>query len=156
MRNPAQGRWLTTKFINNETISRKGHKMTANEYQQLALKTEKTPEYLVIKEVDGISSFQLCQLLHAASGACTETGEFMDLLKKYIMYKKPFTRDKVIDEVGDSLWYISLALHAVGCSLEEAMEKNIAKLKVRFGDKFTSEKAINRDLAAEEAAIKGQ
>lgn len=128
--------------------------MTANEYQQLALKTEKTPEYLIIKEVDGISSKQLEQLLHAAIGVCTESGEFMDLLKKYIMYGKSFTKEKVLDETGDLLYYCSLALVATGYTLEQAMEKNIAKLKIRYGDKFSSDKAINRDLENEANVFK--
>jgi NTP pyrophosphatase (non-canonical NTP hydrolase) len=34
----------------------------------------------------------------------------------------------------------------IGFSFEDVMEKNLEKLKARYGDKFTKDKAINRDL----------
>ena len=43
---------------------------------------------------------------------------------------------------------LSLA-HQPGFSFEKAMARNIAKLKARYGDKFTRDKAINRDLDKE-------
>jgi hypothetical protein len=37
--------------------------------------------------------------------------------------------------------------------MEKCLENNIAKLKIRFPDKFDAEKAINRDLASERAEL---
>jgi NTP pyrophosphatase (non-canonical NTP hydrolase) len=37
-----------------------------------------------------------------------------------------------------------------------ALERNIAKLKKRYGDKFSSHAAINRDLAGERAVLEGK
>mgnify|MGYP001580516215 CR=1 FL=1 len=49
--------------------------------------------------------------------------------------------------------YVALALTATKRTLQEALDKNIAKLKVRFGDKFREDAAINRDLPAERKAL---
>jgi NTP pyrophosphatase (non-canonical NTP hydrolase) len=39
------------------------------------------------------------------------------------------------------------------CSLESIFETNIAKLQVRYGDKYTDYKALNRNLGAERATL---
>jgi hypothetical protein len=39
------------------------------------------------------------------------------------------------------------------CSFEEMMDKNVAKLKARYPNKFTQESALNRDLAKERAVL---
>jgi len=40
-----------------------------------------------------------------------------------------------------------------GINPEEAYEKNINKLKVRFPEKFSEEKALERDLEAERKTL---
>jgi NTP pyrophosphatase (non-canonical NTP hydrolase) len=44
----------------------------------------------------------------------------------------------------------------LGVDSSMAMERNIAKLKARYGDKFSSEAALNRDLGAERSVLEGQ
>jgi hypothetical protein len=41
----------------------------------------------------------------------------------------------------------------VGFSFEESMEKNLAKLKARYPQKFTGDNALNRDLDNERATL---
>ena len=48
---------------------------------------------------------------------------------------------------------MSVALSSVGSSFDEAMEKNIAKLKARYGDKFSEEAAVERDLGKERSVL---
>ena len=38
---------------------------------------------------------------------------------------------------------------------DDIMEKNIAKLKARYGDKFSEHRATNRDLDKEREALEG-
>ena len=40
-----------------------------------------------------------------------------------------------------------------GFTFEEIMEKNIEKLKARYGDKFTEKSALNRDLEQERKTL---
>lgn len=123
--------------------------MTPNEYQKLALRTEKTPDFIRGTADDKM----MARLLHALLGMCTETGEIHDMVKKHMMYGKDFDPVNVIEECGDTLWYIALALNAVGYSMEDCMRRNIEKLRVRFPDRFTSEAALNRDLDAERKTL---
>lgn len=92
----------------------------------------------------------LIRLVHASLGMNTEQAEFADALKKYIFCgQKSVDRTNLIEELGDQLWYIGIALDALLSSFDEAMEININKLKARYGDKFSNEKAIERDLVSE-------
>lgn len=40
---------------------------------------------------------------------------------------------RVVDEAGDVLWYLSAVCKACGVSLEDAARQNIAKLQDRYG-----------------------
>lgn len=44
---------------------------------------------------------------------------------------------------------------ALGVDPHVAMERNIAKLKARYGEKFSEKAALNRDLSAERVALEG-
>lgn len=86
---------------------------------------------------------------HASDGLVTETGEFKDAIKKFKFYGKEIDRVNCIEELGDILWYIGVACDVLNVSIEEVMEKNIAKLQKRYGITFNEEGAIKRDLSAE-------
>lgn len=93
-------------------------------------------------------------MLHAAIGMATEAAELLDVLKKHIYYGKPIDMVNINEELGDSNWYQSLMIHSLRMkgyhtSWESIWEKNIEKLKARYGNKFSSEAAINRDLDSE-------
>lgn len=138
--------------------------MTPFDYQQLAQRTEATYAYEGLKvycenmglKLDPDSNMDaaaLIRLRHAADGLTTETGELVDSLKKWCFYGKNLDHDNLIEELGDILWYVALACNALNATMERVMEKNIAKLRARYPDKFTSENAINRDLEAEKKAL---
>ena len=92
-------------------------------------------------------------LLHAAMGLTTESGEFMDAIKKHLFYGKPLDKVNLKEEIGDVLWYCALALHSLDSSFEEVMATNIAKLKARYPDKFEESQALNRDLDKERSIL---
>lgn len=120
--------------------------MEATEYVANALKTEATdniPIFIRLMEKSNI------RLLHGAMGLETEVGEIMDALKKHIFYGKPLDRVNLAEEMGDVFWYLAIMSDALGVTLESVMEKNIEKLRARYGDKFTEHRAINRDLSVE-------
>lgn len=131
--------------------------MTPNEYQQLALRTEKTPLWVNKRNADGefVPDLQLSQLMHGALGLGSETGELQDMLKKHAIYGKPLDLVNALEECGDKLWYIALTLHAAGFTLEECMKRNVRKLETRYGGVFSEEKALNRDLEAERRDLEG-
>jgi NTP pyrophosphatase (non-canonical NTP hydrolase) len=89
------------------------------------------------------------RLLHAGMGMVTEAGEFVDMLKKHLFYGKPLDLVNLGEEIGDSMWYIALAVDILQTTLDDVMSVNIAKLKARYPDKFTEFHAENRDLVTE-------
>lgn len=92
------------------------------------------------------------RLLHAAIGSFTESGELIEAVKKQY---ETGTIDLVNfgEEIGDLEWYQAIGFDATGVTEESCREKNIAKLKARYPDKFDADRAINRDLATERAIL---
>ncbi len=132
--------------------------MNADDYQKAALRTEHTPRFLRGREIsvgniEREDLDQLERIMHAMIGVCTEAGELQDMVKKHLIYGKPFDTVNVVEECGDLLWYIAVGLDACGVKMGDAMQRNITKLQLRFPDKFTEERALNRDLDAERAAL---
>lgn len=102
---------------------------------------EENPTYLTSKHQ--------AELLHAGMGMVTEAGEYMDQMKRHMIYGAPLDHTNLKEELGDMLWYIALAMRALDTNFEKEFLRNIVKLKARFPDKFTMENAINRDLDGE-------
>ena len=115
--------------------------MKMDEYLKLALNTE-VKDYATV-------TLQDKRLLHATLGLVTESGEFADSVKRSLFYKQEYDRTNAIEELGDVMWYIALAIDILGTSFDEVMEKNIAKLAKRYPDKYTDYHALNRDLESE-------
>ncbi len=97
----------------------------------------------------------VCREMHAAMGMCTEAGELQDAYKKYVFYGKAYDTVNIKEEIGDLLWYVALLCKCLGVSIEEIMERVIAKLRKRYGDKFTEYDALYRDLKAERKELEG-
>lgn len=96
---------------------------------------------------------ELVRLLHAGVGVSTEANEFLDTLKKTIFYGKELDKINLREELSDMLYYITMALDELGFTMEEVMAKNMEKLKARYGDKFTEQAALNRDLNKERSIL---
>lgn len=107
--------------------------MTINEYQQLAMTT-------LNKE---IPQDQL--IINACLGLSGEVGEVNDLIKKNMFQGHPLNKDDLINELGDIAWYLAEAATALQIDLDEILTRNIAKLKKRFPDGFSTDKSINRE-----------
>ena len=88
-------------------------------------------------------------VMHAALGQISEASEILTSIVVSAMEGKPLDLKNLREEAGDNMWYTALLLRTIGSDFEETGEININKLKVRFPDKFDSEKAINRDLDKE-------
>lgn len=102
-----------------------------NEYQNLAMRTNNKNDYQEM-------------LLIGALGLCGEAGEVADTIKKWKAQGHALDPDKVIEEIGDVLWYIALVATSLNYSLCEVATLNIEKLKLRYPNGFDPEKSINR------------
>ena len=107
------------------------------------------PKEVVVFQENNAPRDKTQDLLHASMGLVTEAGEFQDMLKKHVFYGKPLDEVNLKEEIGDLLWYCAIALEALDTDFQAVMQTNIDKLKARYPEKFTEEKAENRDLAKE-------
>lgn len=128
--------------------------MDANKYQADALRTESTPDFVNLGKGPDHDTM-IARLIHATLGMASEVGELADALKKHIIYGQALDEINVLEEIGDLSWYEALGLAAVKRTMSEALERNVTKLRTRYGDKFDADKALNRDLAAERKALEG-
>lgn len=109
----------------------------------------------------GIANFivldddKMSRLFHAILGMCTEAGELLEAFDAMIYRNEVLDVDNLFEEMGDSMWYFAIGCNSMGFDPNELLGRNIAKLKARYPDKFTEDAALNRDLAAEKAALKG-
>lgn len=84
------------------------------------------------------------RLVHASLGMSGEVGEVVDHIKKLLMYQKQLDKEKVLEEIGDVLWYMAIMIDELGSSFDDIMEMNIQKLSKRYANGFTKEDAIAR------------
>ena len=93
-------------------------------------------------------------LIHATLGIVSEAGEIADTVKKTVAYGKPFDATNILEELGDLAWFMNLMITQCGCTWDQVFAANIAKLEARYPNfQFTVENAVNRDKAAERAAV---
>ena len=106
--------------------------MTVNEYQSLAL-TTLNPQ-LDKKDM----------LINGVMGLCGESGEAIDIVKKWLAQGHELDKEKLAKELGDIAWYLAETATALDLKLEDIFEANIEKLKKRYPEGFDSQKSIYR------------
>lgn len=106
--------------------------MEINEYQKLAMRT-------VNPKLDKNSA-----LINGVMGLCGESGEAIDIVKKWFAQGHDLDRENLIKELGDIAWYLAETATALDVSLEEVFRGNIGKLQRRYPEGFDAEKSINR------------
>lgn len=104
--------------------------MTLDEYQKLAQRT--SPD-------DGHN-----RILNGCMGLCGESGECIDVLKKHLMQGHKLDEERLAEELGDVLWYCAELAEGLGTTLSVIARNNIAKLKIRYPDGFSSAASENR------------
>ena len=110
--------------------------MTLDEYQKQALTTaQHDPDPLMAKTI-------------WAMGVAGEAGEVVEKLKKIVAYHNGNitheAREELAKELGDVLWYIAVFADALGLTLEEVMQRNVAKLRSRKSRGVIKGKGDNR------------
>ena len=107
--------------------------MTVNEYQKLAMTTLNPA--LDKKDV----------LINGVMGLCGESGEAIDIVKKWLAQGHELDREKLKKELGDIAWYLAETATALDLPLEEVLQSNIDKLKARYPEGFDSQRSIHRE-----------
>ena len=96
------------------------------------------------KEIENKSAIKTPRLLTAALGLGSETGEFVEIVKKMFLQGKPPSEDNIFHmkrELGDIMWYWVTACASLGLDPYEVISENQEKLAARYGEKFEVERS---------------
>lgn len=122
--------------------------MTGNEYQALAMRTNDrkgTERLLFLANVTnkhGVEEFG--GVLNGCLGLAGESGEVLDMVKKWVFHEKDLDKDHLKKEIGDVMWYVAMLCESFGFDLDEILQMNVDKLKARYPEGFDPEKANHR------------
>jgi len=100
-----------------------------------------------MKEIDSTSPIESARLLTAALGLGSETGEFVEIVKKMFLQGKPADDDNIYHmkrELGDIMWYWTTACMALKLDPYEVIKENQDKLEARYGEKFEVDRSEHR------------
>lgn len=106
--------------------------MRVNEYQEAAMATLNPA--LDKKDV----------LVNSVMGLCGESGEAIDIVKKWLMQGHELDKEHLIKELGDVAWYLAEAATALDVPLETVLQGNLDKLRQRFPNGFETEASVHR------------
>ena len=70
-------------------------------------------------------------LINSVMGLCGESGEAIDIVKKWLMQGHELDREHLIRELGDVAWYLAEAATALNVPLETVFQRNLDKLHQR-------------------------
>ncbi|HEX2916520.1 MAG TPA: nucleoside triphosphate pyrophosphohydrolase family protein [Chloroflexia bacterium] len=79
------------------------------------------------------------RMLEAAIGMAGELSEITEPIKKYIFHGREINREKLIDELGDLLWYMDELCQVLGVTLDDVKQVNVRKLEKRYNLKHSEE-----------------
>lgn len=128
--------------------------MTGSEYQKLAMRTNdgkcserlykklftrKAEDFHITKDLNDMGS-----VLNGCLGLAGETGEVLDMVKKWVFHEKELDKEHLKKEIGDVMWYVTMLCESFGFDLDEILQMNIDKLMARYPEGFDTDKANNR------------
>ncbi len=106
--------------------------MDANEYQKRAMTTLNPA--LGKKDV----------LINSVMGLCGESGEAIDIVKKWLAQGHALDKEHLAKELGDIAWYLAEAATALDLSLGDILQANLDKLEKRYPDGFDTRRSLSR------------
>lgn len=106
--------------------------MQANDYQKEAMK-------LLNPKLDNRDV-----LINGVMGLCGESGEVIDIVKKWLAQGHQLDKERMKSELGDVAWYLAETATALDVPLEQIFQANLDKLHKRYPQGFSTEGSINR------------
>lgn len=110
--------------------------ITALEYQLDAART-------INPDVEAMG--REAMLTEALMGLAGESGEALELLKKYKFQGHSMNIEKMVEELGDVSWYLAEAATALNVELSDIFGANLTKLEKRYPNGFAAERSVNRN-----------
>ena len=103
--------------------------MTANEYQKKAMTTLNPA--LSRRDV----------LINSVMGLCGESGEAIDIVKKWLAQGHELDKAHLAKELGDVAWYLAEAATALNMDLDDILQQNFDKLTARYPEGFDTQRS---------------
>ena len=103
--------------------------MAANEYQKRAMATLNPA--LSRREV----------LINSVMGLCGESGEAIDIVKKWLAQGHELDKEHLAKELGDVAWYLAEAATALDMDLSDILQQNLDKLAARYPEGFDAQRS---------------
>ncbi len=79
---------------------------------------------------------ETADLMYLLTKLVIEATETLQILVKNKYHNKPMVIGEVHEELGDCLWYLTMACRETGASLESVANANIIKLRRRHGETY--------------------
>ena len=102
-----------------------------------------------MQEIEDKSPIESARLMTAALGLGSESGEFVEIVKKMFLQGKPPSQDNIFHmkrELGDIMWYWATACAALDLDPHEVIAENQKKLEARYGEQFEVQRSeIRKD-----------
>ena len=127
------------------SFSKKEVKDFFNTYSEFVKKVTSEPSLDLdalkqsLEDVESKSPIESARLMTAALGLGSETGEFVEIVKKMFLQGKPPSEENIFHmkrELGDIMWYWVTACSALDLDPFEVIKENQDKLEARYGEKF--------------------
>lgn len=83
-------------------------------------------------------------LINGVMGLCGESGEAIDIMKKWLMQGHELDKKHLVRELGDVAWYLAEAATALDVPLEAVFQGNLDKVRRRFPNGFDTGASVNR------------
>lgn len=65
-------------------------------------------------------------------GIAGEAGDIASCIKKQVFHENANMKDGIRENIGDSMWYISMICNFYGWNLDEILNENLDKLNKRY------------------------
>lgn len=85
------------------------------------------------------------EILTWGLGMAGEAGDVAGCIKKTISHKND-QKAGIKENLGDTLWYMAMICDYFGWDFDEILEENIEKLKKRYPEGFTENRADRRGI----------
>jgi NTP pyrophosphatase (non-canonical NTP hydrolase) len=77
---------------------------------------------------------------------CEEAGEVASPIKKHIFHGHELNKEKIIEEMGDLMFYANNLMTLLDIEMTDVLDYNIKKISERYPNGFNEHDSINREI----------
>ena len=105
------------------------------EIKEFQLKSTRTLNQALPKDMN---------IVNMCLGTYGEFSEVSELIKKHVFQGHELNREKVKEELGDTMFYLVNLATELDIDMTEVLQNNVDKLLVRYPEGFTAKASVER------------